>query len=223
MHYDRCVCLCVFFFLQYILVFDLKICLFVFQIPWGLRVAGELHRPVWLGRVHTSAKRQSESSVPEDRGTSGPHVVRCCTSSDTTCSQQHTVLRRNVRFRCCWGCWRAPRSTSPHRAAAVASIPRNPTTSCPWQAARSGQNPLQHMKKKIKSYTQLLKSMDTLLSSTGLVCCPSACRMCVNPNCPPECPHIRRWVCLRWCLVLFQSRADKMPHIFLFIVGPTLR
>lgn len=43
-----------------------------------------------------------------------------------------------------------------------------------------------------KNYTQLSKSLDTVLSSTGLVCCPSACPMCANPNRPPECPHIRR-------------------------------
>lgn len=49
---------------------------------------------------------------------------------------------------------------------------------------------------KKKNYTRLSKSLDTVLSSTGLVCCPSACQMCANPNRPPECPHIRRWVLL---------------------------
>lgn len=51
-----------------------------------------------------------------------------------------------------------------------------------------------YSKRKKKIYTQLSKSVDTILSSTGLVCCPSACQMCGNPNCPPECPHICRWV-----------------------------
>lgn len=38
--------------------------------------------------------------------------------------------------RCCWGCWQAQRSSSPHGAAV--STPRSLTTSCHWPAARSG-------------------------------------------------------------------------------------
>lgn len=51
----------------------------------------------------------------------------------------------NVCFRCCWGCWQALRSSFPH--AAAASTLRSPTTSCRWQAVRSGQNSLQQTEK----------------------------------------------------------------------------
>lgn len=39
--------------------------------------------------------------------------------------------------RCCWGCWRAQRSSS--RRGARVQTPRSLTTSCRWPAAKSGQ------------------------------------------------------------------------------------
>lgn len=55
-----------------------------------------------------------------------PEMSRCVCLSDVRCC-----------FRCCSGCWRARRSSLPHGAAVW--TPRSLTTSCHWQAARSGQ------------------------------------------------------------------------------------
>lgn len=76
----------------------------------------------------------------------------------------------NVCFRCCWGCWQAPRSSFPHAAAAAATL-RSPTTSFRWQAVRSGQNSLQQTKKLhtiIKIGNQFIDSYMT----TGFFFCP---------------------------------------------------
>lgn len=182
-------------------------------------MAGELHRPVWLGCVYASTKHQSESSVPEDLGTLGPYVVCCCESSDTMRGNTFGA-EMNVRFRCCWGCWWAPRSSS-HGAAAVASTHRSPTTSCPWQAARSGQDPLQQTTKKkiILSYqnhwTRFCLLQVWSVAPQHVKCAQTQIVLQSVPTSAGE--------CCCWCLVFFRLHTDKTPHIFLFIVHSILR
>lgn len=70
--------------------------------------------------------------------------ISWCKSSDKMWDSTYNA-EMNVCFRCCWGCWQALRSSFPH--AAAASTLRSPTTSCRWQAVRSGRNSLQQTKK----------------------------------------------------------------------------
>lgn len=71
LYYNTCIISCIVITLT--LIFTIKsgfdyfiICFFVIQIPWSLWMAGEFHWPIWLGCVHTSTKRQSESSFAEN-------------------------------------------------------------------------------------------------------------------------------------------------------------
>lgn len=56
-------------------------------------MAGELHRPIRLGCVHTSTKRQSESPVPEDLGVLGRSAPDA-TSRATPRVTKRVALRR---------------------------------------------------------------------------------------------------------------------------------
>lgn len=128
---------------------------FVFQISWGLWLAGEFYWPIRPGCVHTPAECQPQPSVPEDLGEFSPVAVKteslvlitstkiqlgtsiyAVTDVVAECTHGSDVKVR-LLFRCCWGCWQAQRSSFPRGAAAW--TPRSLTTSSHWPAARSGQ------------------------------------------------------------------------------------
>lgn len=130
---------------------ELTVVVFVFQISWGLWLAGEFYRPVRPGRVHTPAECQLQPSVPEDLGEFSPVAIKTRiiiivstkiqlgnSIYDVAAECTHvTDVKVRLLFRCCWACWQAQRSSFPHGAAAW--TPRSLTTSSHWPAARSGQ------------------------------------------------------------------------------------
>lgn len=128
---------------------------FVFQISWGLWLAGEFYWPIRPGRVHTPAECQPQPSVPEDLGEFSPVAIKTeslvliistkiqlgttiYAVTDVVAERTHgSDVKVRLLFRCCWGCWQAQRSSFPRGAPAW--TPRSLTTSSHWPAARSGQ------------------------------------------------------------------------------------
>lgn len=114
-----------------------------------------------------------------------------------------------MHFRSCWGCWRAPRSSSPHGAAAVASTLRSPTTSCPWPAARSGQTPLQQTKKTTHSY-QNHWTWFCLLQVWSVA--PQYVK-CAQTQIVFQSVLTSAGEYHHWCPMFFHLHADKTPHL----------